>query len=127
MKSMTKKLALLLVAALLVATMLITFVACGSKDDSIVKGEDGYFTVQVLMPDGTPAAGVMVQLCVEGEDGKCYFPETVDADGLNKQQHDEDALIVHFDMLPEGYKVKDADLNKRLRKGYRFNVTLEKA
>lgn len=128
MKAMTKKLTILLVVALLLVTMC-TLAACGPKDDA-VKATAGKFTIQVLLPDGTPAEGIIVQLCVvdpeaEGGLGMCYQGKEADSRGVSVQEWTEDLMEIHLDNLPDGYKMKDSDAKKQIRKGELVVLTLE--
>ncbi len=125
---MTKKLTILLIVALLLVTMC-ALVACDPKDDG-VKATAGKFTVQVLLPDGTPAEGVRVQLCVVDETkpgglGACYMSKDIDDKGVSVQEWTEDLMEIHLENLPEGYKMKDSDAKKQIKKGELVVITLE--
>ncbi len=121
MKSMTKKLIVLLVVALLLATMF-TLVACDPKDDDKDSlssfeqdGVAGQFIVQVLLPDGKPALGCRVIICEiksDGQTGLCHYPKEVDENGIATLTKDEleytGCGACHFECiensLPKGYE-----------------------
>ena len=67
-----------------------------SEDDGMVA-----YTVTVLYPDGTPAAGVYVQMCLGTS---CQFPQATDANGvLTVRQTPDDAWEVKLPQIPAGY------------------------
>ena len=128
----TKKLAIILVIALLLVSMA-ALVACNNTPDGN-GGEPGKYTVQVFLSDGTtPVEGLLVQLCVvdptaEGGLGLCYTPQPTDATGTSVQEWEEDYMEIHFmGTFPDGYKLKEQDKNKRFHKGEKAVFILENA
>lgn len=141
MKSMTKKLTILLVVALLLATMCV-LAACSPKKAALgeeEKGEDGKFTVVVLLPDGTPAEGCGVQMCevnADGNEGACHIVAT-NKDGIAILVADEENLAdlnckvcnLHFndDAMINGYKMPEKFGHLQIHLGKKITVQLEKA
>jgi hypothetical protein len=116
---MKKLLSLLLVLCLLVLSL----VACGGGESSSVSEsespsasesvsesasesesvDDGLvaYTVTVLYPDGTPAAGVYVQMC---QGTSCQFPQPTDENGVfTVRQVPANDWEVKLPQLPQGY------------------------
>ena len=137
MKSMTKKLTILLVVALLLATMC-ALVACGPKKAGFgeeEKGEAGKFTVVVLLPDGTPAEGCSGKMCevlADGNEGVCN-QFTTDENGvvtLSKEDLNYPECTVcdvEFLNLPDGYKMPEKFNKFKIHIGKKITVQLEEA
>ena len=137
MKTMTKKLTILLVVALLLATMCV-LAACSPKDDG-VKATAGKFTVQVLLPDGKPVTadlGIQVQLCALDEAGTgeltCQSYE-VDSKGVVCVKLDEiqgyapTVCNIHMLGMPENYKLSAEQEHAQVKIGEAVVIKLENA
>ena len=131
MKSMTKKLTILLIVALLLVTMC-ALAACDPKDDGL-KGTAGKFTVQVLLPDGTPvkaSSGIYVQLCTikdEQEDNCQAFK--VDDNGTVCEEVENGAKVcnIHLQKVPSQYKVPADKEHAQVNVGEAVVIKLENA
>lgn len=135
----TKKLAIILVIALLLVSM-VALVACNNKDNGgEFKGTPGKFTVQVLLPDGKPLTadlGISVQLCALNEDGTgeltCQFYD-VDSNGVvcvaleAIQGYAPTACNIHFPNLPENYKLSAEQEHAQVKIGEVVVIQLENA
>ncbi len=69
------------------------------------------YTVKVLMPDGSPAAGLNIQLCTEATGGTnegCY-PATTDATGTATLELEENTYELHIDTPPAGTKFDNTE------------------
>ena len=136
----TKKLAVILVVALMLATM-IALVACDPKEVALGeegKGTSGAFTVVVLLPDGTPAVGCGVQLCEidpeTGEEGLCH-PYYADEDGVAVLTQEViskagcTACNLHFPerVMLDGYKIPEKFAHLQIHIGKKITVQLEVA
>ncbi|MDE6273630.1 MAG: hypothetical protein K2L87_01095 [Clostridiales bacterium] len=113
MKSVAKKLSLLLVLMVSIIACFTLF-ACGEDEPT----ETGY-AVYVKMPDGSAATGVMVQTCVfkdgrendpapanPDEDDRlesCNMPVPVDANGKYAFDDDGKTYAIHIMGLPTGH------------------------
>ena len=130
MKSMTKKLTILLVVSLLLVTMC-AMVACDPKGLE-EKGEAGKFTVVVLLPDGTPAQGIYVQLCtiVNGDKEGCQAYK-VDENGTVCVAIEGATLceveLQQLQNLPSEYKVPEKYVDFHLHVGKKLTIHLEDA
>lgn len=119
MKKAIKTIIVILAVAILAATMF-TLVACNDGADGGVKGK---FTVQVLLPDGTPApasSGIYVQLCtvVDGEEDNCQaYP--VNDEGKVSEAIEEGATLcnIHIRQLPAQYKVPESMEHAQVKVG----------
>lgn len=134
----TKKLAVILVVAFMLATM-IALVACDPKEVALGeegKGTSGAFTVVVLLPDGTPAVGCGVQLCeidpATGEEGLCHSFRT-DAKGTVVMSKDDITITgctvcnLHFPdgAMVDGYKIPEKFSHLQIHIGKKITVQLE--
>lgn len=142
MRSLTKKLTIILVVALLLVTM-VALVACGNKDDNgEVLPTEGKFTVQVLLPDGTPiqtSSGLIVQLCaikdgneegclaynVNNKGAVCETGELKDIDG--NVTYAPTVCNIHLQRVPAQYKVPEDMLHAQVEIGKLVVIRLENA
>ncbi len=122
-----KKIAMLMAAILLVGGMMATMTACESGEPKETEGktEAGTtaetdaktdaadepteaptqaakvtYTVKVVDQDGTPVAGVRVQMC---KDELCMLPKSTDESGVATFAEDEATYRAKLASLPEGY------------------------
>ena len=139
MKSMTKKLTILLIVAMLLVTMC-ALAACGPKKAALgeeEKGEAGKFTVVVLLPDGKPAVECGVQMCevlADGNEGVChqvYTDEngvaTYSAEDLNFAECTVCDVKFPDGSMLEGYKIPEKFAQFKIHLGKKITVQLEKA
>lgn len=137
----TKKLAIILVIALLLVSMA-ALVACNNTPDGNggeVKGTPGKFTVQVLLPDGKPLTadlGIQVQLCALNEEGTGELTCQLYPVGSNGvvceaiaeiQGYAPTACNIHFPNLPENYKLSAEQEHAQVKIGEVVVIQLENA
>lgn len=136
MKKYLKNLLILCLTCCLAACLGI-FAACtdtddGNTDDGNNDIPSGYFQVTVLLADGTPAAGVTVNMCDPAgtENGVCVVGRT-DSNGIaqsNVSGLAGDIVEIHLFVIPEGYAYVDEDGNEfDSESGLQFNVSVKKA
>ena len=117
MKTLWKKLSvLMLVICLTVCGAVLS--ACGEDDPPENNATEITYTVTVKLPDGSPVAGIFLQLCISGDTGACfpftdenYNPILTNENGVTSKvlaRNDYHAKILSG--LPAGYTYeKDAD------------------
>ncbi len=112
------KILVLILSLVVLAAAAFALVACDKGGGNELKAHAGQYNIGVYLEDGSPVEGVSVQLCiVVGEDplelGECYNAKATDKNGISTQVYAEELMQVHImaNSVPEGYAVKDAELN----------------